>query len=37
MGVGGSHPIYEAKYEIVIRDFHIPLPAALMRKIMQCS
>ena len=28
-GVGGGGPIYGTKYEFVIRDFHIPLPAAL--------
>jgi hypothetical protein len=31
MGVGGPHPIHEQKYEFVIRDFHIPLPAALVK------
>jgi hypothetical protein len=29
MGVGGPRPIHKTKYEIVVRDFHIPLPAAL--------
>jgi hypothetical protein len=37
MGVGGRHPIYEPKYEIVIREFHIPLPAALVRIFVQGS
>jgi hypothetical protein len=27
--VGGPRPIYGTKYEVMIRDFHIPLPAAL--------
>jgi hypothetical protein len=29
--IPGSSPIYEPKYEIVIKNFHIPLPPALMR------
>ena len=37
MGVGSSHPIYEPKYEIVIKDIHIPLPAALMKIFVQCT
>jgi hypothetical protein len=37
LGVDGSHPIYEPKYEIVIRDFHIPLPPALMRIFVKGS
>jgi hypothetical protein len=35
--VGGSQPIYRIKYEIVIRDFHIPLPAALGRILVDGS
>jgi hypothetical protein len=30
-GAGGPQPIYEPKYEIVIRDVHIPLPTVLVR------
>jgi hypothetical protein len=37
MGVGSSRPIYETKYETVIRDFHIPLPAALGRLLVDGS
>jgi hypothetical protein len=37
LGVGGSRPIYEPKYEIVIRDIHIPLPTALIRIFVQGS
>jgi hypothetical protein len=37
MGVGSSHPVYEPKYEIVIRDFHVPLPTALVRIFVQGS
>ena len=37
LGVGGSRPIYEAKYAIAIRDIRIPLPAALVRIFVKGS
>ena len=35
LGVGG--PIYEPRYQIVIRDIHIPLPPTLTKMFMKGS
>lgn len=37
LGVGGSSPIYEPRYQIVIRDIPIPLPPTLTKMFMQGS
>jgi hypothetical protein len=37
LGVGGSSPIYEPRYQIVIRDIHIPLPPTLTKMFMKGS
>jgi hypothetical protein len=37
MDVGGSNPIYDARYEIVIKNFHIPLPRASIRIFVKGS
>jgi hypothetical protein len=36
MGVGGG-PIYEPRYQVVIRDIQIPLPPALTKMFMRGS
>jgi hypothetical protein len=37
LGIPASSPIFEAKYEIVIRNIHITLPAALTRIFVKGS
>jgi hypothetical protein len=37
LGVGGSGPIYEARYQIVIRDMPTPLPPALTKMFVKGS
>ena len=37
MGVGGSSPIYESRYEFVIMDIHVPLPSELTRKFWKSN
>jgi len=36
LGVAGG-PIYEARYEIMIRDIHIPVPPALTKMVVKGS
>jgi hypothetical protein len=36
-GAGGHSPIHEIKYDFVIREFRIPLPAALGRILVDGS
>jgi hypothetical protein len=37
LGAGGSSPIYEPRYQIVIRDLAIPLPAGLTKIFVKGS
>jgi hypothetical protein len=37
LGVGGSSPIYEPRYQIVIRDIPIPVPPTLTKMFMKGS
>jgi hypothetical protein len=37
LGAGGSSPIYEPRYQIVVRNIGVPLPVSLTKKFIKGS